>query len=204
MGHSQYLSRFSRRIDGGSFDDIASHFCGIDRASSRFMRSAAGRHLLMWKRVNDWPFDSVQNPAIARRIRKEGRATVGIQKSQQRRNQWMYLRSDSPAAKTSFRMGDEPTKATAKSEKTTGVQSVARAIDILEAIADGPLMLAELAARLGLNDRTCYRIASALADRGYLATAGRTGFRLGPKTLELADAFERQRQSKVGVAVPPD
>lgn len=71
-------------------------------------------------------------------------------------------------------------------------RSLQRAIDILEALAEGPLMLPELSQRVGLSTATCYRLAKALSDRGLLANTGRNGFRLGFKTRELGEAFDRQ------------
>jgi len=67
----------------------------------------------------------------------------------------------------------------------SGSQTLLRGLDVLEAIAAGPIALAELAAGLGLNRSTAHRLASALVERRYLAFEPRVGYRLGPKLLEL-------------------
>lgn len=92
-----------------------------------------------------------------------------------------------------FRMGDE-TREPATPPRG-GTQAVARAIDILDAIAERPMMLAELAERVGLAPPTCYRIAKAMAARGLLSASGRNGFALGPKAGKLGLAYKRQSKS---------
>lgn len=75
----------------------------------------------------------------------------------------------------------------------SGTQAVARALDILEAIAERPMSLSDLADRVSISAPTCYRIAKAMADRGLLSTSGRSGFTLGPKAAELGTAYLRQQ-----------
>lgn len=89
-----------------------------------------------------------------------------------------------------FRMGDD--KPVDGKAQRSGTQAVARALDILDAIAERPMMLAELADRIGVSPPTCYRIANAMAQRGLLATSGRNGFALGPKAGELGVAYKKQ------------
>lgn len=72
-------------------------------------------------------------------------------------------------------------------ERRQGTQSLHRAIDILEAVADGTVTLPDLAKRLGLSVPTCYRLATALSDRGLLAASPRSGYRIGPRLRDLAD-----------------
>lgn len=67
------------------------------------------------------------------------------------------------------------------------IQAVERAIDILEAVAEGPLTLPELVERVGLPKTTCYRLAKTLADRGLLSTSGRSGYRIGPLLRHLVE-----------------
>lgn len=74
-----------------------------------------------------------------------------------------------------------------------GTQAVMRACDILLAVGEGPLSLAELIERTGIPKPTCHRIASALVQRGLLHNAGRSGYRLGPVLRELADRSHEQR-----------
>ena len=73
-----------------------------------------------------------------------------------------------------------------------GSQTLLRGLDVIEAVAEGTLPLAELAARLGLTRSTTHRLSSALVDRGYLALEPRVGYRLGPKLLELGHRAQGQ------------
>lgn len=103
------------------------------------------------------------------------------------------LRRAAGAAITRGRMDDDAHSATRAAERSDTARSLTRAIDILEALAEEPMMLPQLAERVGLSTATSYRLARALADRGLLSTAGRSGFRLGPKIGELGASFERQQ-----------
>ncbi|MGB7244623.1 MAG: IclR family transcriptional regulator [Sulfitobacter sp.] len=70
------------------------------------------------------------------------------------------------------------------------IQSVVRALDILEVLAgerDG-LVLSELSGRVGLNSSTCHHLISTLVARGYVLHLGRSrGYALGAKVHELVD-----------------
>lgn len=66
-----------------------------------------------------------------------------------------------------------------------GSQTLMRGLDLIEVLAEESLTIGEVAERLGLTKSTAYRLASALVDRGYLASTPRSGYRLGPKLLEL-------------------
>jgi DNA-binding IclR family transcriptional regulator len=66
-----------------------------------------------------------------------------------------------------------------------GSQTLVRGLDVLEAVASGVSNLAELAATLGLNRSTAHRLAATLVERRYLTFVPRTGYGLGPKSLEL-------------------
>ena len=70
------------------------------------------------------------------------------------------------------------------------IQSVVRALDILEVLAkesDG-LALSELSGRVGLNSSTCHHLISTLVARGYVLHLGRSrGYALGSKVHELVD-----------------
>lgn len=72
-------------------------------------------------------------------------------------------------------------------QRASGTQAVMRAIDILVAVADGPISLPDLVARVKIPKPTCHRIATALAERGLLSTSGRSGYRLGPLLRELGE-----------------
>ena len=70
------------------------------------------------------------------------------------------------------------------------IQSVVRALDILEVLAkesDG-LALSELSSRVGLNTSTCHHLISTLVARGYVLHLGRSrGYALGSKVHEMVD-----------------
>lgn len=66
-----------------------------------------------------------------------------------------------------------------------GSQTLLRGLDVLEAVAEGPIALADLARNLGLNRSTTHRLASALVDRRYLTFIPRLGYSLGPKLIQL-------------------
>ncbi len=74
----------------------------------------------------------------------------------------------------------------------SGSQTLLRGLDVLEAVAEGPVGLPELAARLELTRSTTHRLAAALVDRRYLNFVPREGYTLGPKLLELG--FHAQQQ----------
>src|SRR3954462_15644113 len=76
-----------------------------------------------------------------------------------------------------------------------GSQTLLRGLDVIEAVADGPVPLAALATRLGLTRSTTHRLATALIDRHYVSFLPRVGYQLGPKLLELG--FLAQQQTDV-------
>lgn len=73
-----------------------------------------------------------------------------------------------------------------------GSQTLMRGLDVIEAVQDQVLSLTDLADHLGLNKSTTHRIASALVDRGYIAFTPRSGYRLGPKLLQLGHLAQLQ------------
>ena len=75
----------------------------------------------------------------------------------------------------------------------SGSQTLLRGLDVLEGVADGPISLADLAARLGLTRSTTHRLANALIERRYLILVPQRGYQLGPKLLELG--FQAQQQA---------
>lgn len=88
----------------------------------------------------------------------------------------------------------EPEAATA-SKGPAGSQTLLRGLDVIEAVADGPVALAELALRLDLTRSTTHRLATALVERRYLTFVPRLGYQFGPKLLELG--FLAQQQTDV-------
>lgn len=75
---------------------------------------------------------------------------------------------------------------------SAGSQTLMRGLDVIEAVAAGPLTLVELAQTLGLTRSTAHRLASALIERRYLSFAPRIGYRIGPKLLELGFIVQQQ------------
>lgn len=76
--------------------------------------------------------------------------------------------------------------------ETPGSQTLMRGLDVIEAVAERPCTLGELAERLGLTRSTAHRLASALVERGYLANAPRAGYRLGSVLLRLGSLAQAQ------------
>jgi len=79
-----------------------------------------------------------------------------------------------------------------KSKPPTGSQTLLRGLDVIDAVIEGPITLANLAARLGLNRSTAHRLASALIDRRYLTFVPRVGYQIGPKLLALGYLAQQQ------------
>ncbi|MEI9927502.1 MAG: helix-turn-helix domain-containing protein [Sphingomonas sp.] len=82
-----------------------------------------------------------------------------------------------------------------------GSQTLLRGLDVIEAMVEGPIALADLAARLGLTRSTTHRLATALIDRRYLTFVPRLGYQFGPKLLELG-FIAQQQTDLVQVARP--
>jgi DNA-binding IclR family transcriptional regulator len=74
----------------------------------------------------------------------------------------------------------------------SGSQTLLRGLDVIDAVVEGPITLAELAAKLGLNRSTAHRLASALIDRRYLTFVPRVGYQVGPKLLALGYLAQQQ------------
>ena len=73
-----------------------------------------------------------------------------------------------------------------------GVESVSRAFDLLEALADNELGLVELGRATGLRPSTTHRMLATLMQRGYVRRiAGSNRYTLGYRALRLAGGIER-------------
>jgi DNA-binding IclR family transcriptional regulator len=90
------------------------------------------------------------------------------------------------------------------SARRDSVQSVERAFDLIEALADGDeLGVTELAERTGLVPSTAHRLLATLAKRGYASrSAASGGYALGYKVVELANDLENRLARLRGVARP--
>jgi IclR family acetate operon transcriptional repressor len=73
------------------------------------------------------------------------------------------------------------------------VQSVDRALDVLEALAEAgkPLGVGELGERTGLPQGTAHRILQSLHERGYVRRDGSRKYSLGTSAVRLADGAQR-------------
>ena len=76
--------------------------------------------------------------------------------------------------------------------KASGSQTLLRGLDVIDALMDGSLSLADLSEKLALSRSTTHRLASALVDRRLLSFRPREGYALGPKLLELGHAASQQ------------
>lgn len=96
-------------------------------------------------------------------------------------------------------MGEDPSwvirpkeKAVSNAARTGQLQTVHRALDLLEALADEQqdLPLGALAERLGLSRSTTHRLLSTLVSRGYAIQATQTGhYRIGVRAYQIGSAF---------------
>lgn len=84
------------------------------------------------------------------------------------------------------------------------VQSLDRALDVLETLADGrELGVSEVAARTGLVVSTAHRLLAGLADRGYVGQNRMNGrYAIGYKVLELAGGLEARTATLRAAARP--
>lgn len=80
----------------------------------------------------------------------------------------------------------------ASGNKVQGSQTLLRGLDMLDQVIDGPIKLADLAARMELTRSTTHRLANALVDRGFLTFLPREGYQLGPKLLHLGFLAQSQ------------
>lgn len=77
------------------------------------------------------------------------------------------------------------------SEGKSGVQSVERSLDIIEALATEPagIGLSRLADMTGLHKSTVHRLLATLLERGYVSKQQDGSYRLGLKMIEAASCF---------------
>jgi IclR family acetate operon transcriptional repressor len=80
-----------------------------------------------------------------------------------------------------------------------GVQSVERALDLLEVLAsDGPLGLSEAATGAGLAEGTAHRLLRTLLARGYVRQDGDRRYAPGTRLLDLGDGARRAAAAAAG------
>jgi len=68
------------------------------------------------------------------------------------------------------------------------IPAIDRAVDVMEALAEAPAAIRDLAARLGIPRSTVYRVLNSLEARGLVARGEDQAYRLGPQLLRLARA----------------
>jgi DNA-binding IclR family transcriptional regulator len=72
-----------------------------------------------------------------------------------------------------------------KRQALAGTQTLARGLEVIDAVANGSTTLTDLAAAIGLTRSTTHRLAATLVERRYLVFSRNDGYALGPKLLEL-------------------
>jgi DNA-binding IclR family transcriptional regulator len=89
-------------------------------------------------------------------------------------------------------------------ERRDSVQSLERALDLVEALSDGgELGVTELANRTGLVPSTAHRLLHTLTKRGYVSQSSESGrYLLGYKVVEVASGLE-QRLERLRLAARP-
>jgi DNA-binding IclR family transcriptional regulator len=97
---------------------------------------------------------------------------------------------DRAAAREVTMKKTNPSAATAtskpiKRQALAGTQTLARGLEVLDAVAQGATTLVELAEAIGLTRSTTHRLAATLVERRYLNFSRGDGYSLGPKLLEL-------------------
>lgn len=91
------------------------------------------------------------------------------------------VKKTNPSNKTPAVMEQKP----AKRQALAGTQTLARGLEVLDAVAEGATTLVELASAIGLTRSTTHRLAATLVERRYLDFTRGDGYTLGPKLLEL-------------------
>ena len=86
-------------------------------------------------------------------------------------------------------------------ERAPRSQTLVRGLEILDAVADQPRTIAEIAAMTGLTYSTVHRIVSVLLERRFLKAENPREFSLGPRLIELGFAAY-SRTDLVRVARP--
>jgi len=101
-------------------------------------------------------------------------------------------RDRAPAREPTLKKSNQNSKAPSpqeskpvKRQALAGTQTLARGLEVLDAVAEGATTLVELANAIGLTRSTTHRLAATLVERRYLDFSRGDGYTLGPKLLEL-------------------
>jgi len=88
--------------------------------------------------------------------------------------------------------GAAPADQKEKGRGLAGTQTLVRGLEVIDAVAESSLTLAELADRIGLTRSTTHRLAGTLVEHRYLNFQRGAGYSLGPRLLELGYLAGRQ------------
>ena len=92
---------------------------------------------------------------------------------------------------------------TTTKDRPRGIESVSRALDLLEAVANEELGLVELSRRTGLQPSTTHRLLATLKARGYVWRDEDSGrYLLGYRVLRLGSGLERRSSGLTTIARP--
>jgi DNA-binding IclR family transcriptional regulator len=89
------------------------------------------------------------------------------------------------AAKSEPAVKTAAAAAPAKRQALAGTQTLARGLEVVDAVAAGATSLGDLATAISLTRSTTHRLAATLVERRYLGFSRNGGYTLGPKLLEL-------------------
>ena len=84
-------------------------------------------------------------------------------------------------------------KVVEKKPSLAGTQTLVRGLEVVNAVANGAVTLAELATAINLNRSTTHRLASTLVELRYLEYSRNDGYALGPKLLQLGYIAGQQK-----------
>nr|WP_211454785.1 IclR family transcriptional regulator [Collimonas antrihumi] len=87
------------------------------------------------------------------------------------------------------------------SATTTGTQTLARGLSVLQAVAGGARELMEISRVVGTTRSTTHRLASCLVQERYLRFTANVGYALGPKLIELG--FQAREEISLTVVARP-
>jgi DNA-binding IclR family transcriptional regulator len=95
-------------------------------------------------------------------------------------------------ASVQSKAGATPAVVREKGKGLAGTQTLVRGLEVIDAVAQSSLSLAELAERIGLTRSTTHRLAGTLVEHRYLNFQRGAGYSLGPRLLELGYLAGRQ------------
>jgi IclR family transcriptional regulator, acetate operon repressor len=96
----------------------------------------------------------------------------------------------------------EESKGKSEAQGSRGVESVARALDLLDALAERERGLVDLARAAGLKAPTAHRLLATLVAAGYARRTGSGNYALGPSVLRLGTAINHDTEEFLTVVGP--